>query len=170
LLVDSDLRRPRIHSIFRLNNLSGLSTYLAGSTSEIETVFKKPLTNLSVIPSGPIPPNPSELLGSQRMHELMRVLNEQFDVIVWDSPPLMTVTDSLILSKILDGTVLVIKAGKTTYEMVERGLKVLKGRRESDMESHLLGIVLNGFDLKKNDQYYYQYYSDYPAAGDKTKK
>jgi capsular exopolysaccharide synthesis family protein len=170
LLVDSDLRRPRIHSIFRLNNLSGLSTYLAGSTTEIETVFKKPMTNLSVIPSGPIPPNPSELLGSQRMYELMRVLNEQFDVIVWDSPPLMTVTDSLILSKILDGTVLVIKAGKTTYEMVDRGLKVLKGRRESDMESHLLGIVLNGFDLKKNDQYYYQYYSDNPAAGDKTKK
>jgi len=170
LLVDSDLRRPRIHSIFRLNNLSGLSTYLAGSTSEIETVFKRPLTNLSVIPSGPIPPNPSELLGSQRMHELMRVLNEQFDFIIWDSPPLMTVTDSLILSKILDGTVLVIKAGKTTYEMVDRGLKVLKGRRAGDMESHMLGIVLNGLDLKKNDQYYYQYYSAYTAAGDKTKK
>jgi len=170
LLVDSDLRRPRIHSIFRLNNLSGLSTYLAGATSDIETVFKRPLTNLSIIPAGPIPPNPSELLGSQRMHELMRVLNEQFDVIIWDSPPLMTVTDSLILSKILDGTILVIKAGKTTYEMVDRGLKVLKGRRESDMESHILGVVLNGFDIRKSDQYYYQYYNYYPAAEEKTKK
>jgi len=170
LLVDSDLRRPRIHSIFRLNNLSGLSTYLAGATFDIETVFKRPLTNLSIIPAGPIPPNPSELLGSQRMHELMRVLNEQFDVIIWDSPPLMTVTDSLILSKILDGTILVIKAGKTTYEMVDRGLKVLKGRRESDMESHILGVVLNGFDIRKSDQYYYQYYNYYPAAEEKTKK
>ena len=170
LLVDSDLRRPRIHSIFRLNNLSGLSTYLAGATSDIETVFKRPLTNLSVIPAGPVPPNPSELLSSQRMHELMSVLNERFDVIVWDSPPLMTVTDSLILSNILDGTILVIRAGKTTYEMVDRGLKVLKGRRESDKESHVLGVVLNGFDLKKSDQYYYQYYNYYPAAEEKTKK
>ena len=170
LLVDSDLRRPRIHSIFRLNNLSGLSTYLAGATSDIETVFKRPLTNLSVIPAGPVPPNPSELLSSQRMHELMSVLNERFDVIVWDSPPLMTVTDSLILSNILDGTILVIRAGKTTYEMVDRGLKVLKGRRESDKESHVLGVVLNGFDLKKSDQYYYQYYNYYPVAEEKTKK
>ncbi len=170
LLVDSDLRRPRIHSIFRLNNLSGLSTYLAGATSDIETVFKRPLTNLSVIPAGPVPPNPSELLSSQRMHDLMSVLNERFDVIVWDSPPLMTVTDSLILSNILDGTILVIRAGKTTYEMVDRGLKVLKGRRESDKESHVLGVVLNGFDLKKSDQYYYQYYNYYPAAEEKTKK
>ncbi len=170
LLVDSDLRRPRIHSIFRLNNLSGLSTYLAGATSDIETVFKRPLTNLSVIPSGPVPPNPSELLSSQRMYELMGVLNEKFDVIVWDSPPLMTVTDSLILSKILDGTILVIKAGKTTYEMVGRGLKVLQGRRESDSESRLLGVLLNGFDMKKGDQYYYQYYNYYPTAEEKTKK
>jgi polysaccharide biosynthesis transport protein len=170
LLIDSDLRRPRIHSIFRLNNLSGLSTYLAGATSDIETVYKRPLTNLSVIPAGPIPPNPSELLSSQRMHELMRILNEKFDVIVWDSPPLMTVTDSLILSKILDGTILVVKAGKTTYEMVGRGLKVLQGRSESDSGSRVLGVLLNGFDVKKGDQYYYQYYNYYPTAEEKTKK
>jgi len=170
LLIDSDLRRPRIHSIFRLNNLSGLSTYLAGATSDIETVYKRPLTNLSVIPAGPIPPNPSELLSSQRMHELMRILNEKFDVIVWDSPPLMTVTDSLILSKILDGTILVVKAGKTTYEMVGRGLKFLQGRSEGDSGSRVLGVLLNGFDMKKGDQYYYQYYNYYPTAEEKTKK
>ncbi len=170
LLVDSDLRRPRIHSIFRLNNLSGLSTYLAGATSDIETVFKRPLTNLSVIPSGPVPPNPSELLSSQRMHELMRILNEKFDVIVWDSPPLMTVTDSLILSKILDGTILVIKAGKTTYEMVGRGLRVLQGTHESESGSRVLGVLLNGFDMKQGDQYYYQYYNYYPTAEEKTKQ
>jgi polysaccharide biosynthesis transport protein len=170
LLIDSDLRRPRIHSIFRLNNLSGLSTYLAGATSDIETVFKRPLTNLTVIPAGPIPPNPSELLSSQRMHELMRILNERFDVIVWDSPPLMTVTDSLILSKMLDGTIIVTRAGKTTYEMVSRGLKLLQGMRESDSRSRVLGVLLNGFDIKKGDQYYYQYYNYYPTAEDKTKK
>ena len=170
LLVDSDLRRPRIHSIFRLNNLSGLSTYLAGATYDIDTVFKRPLTNLSIIPSGPIPPNPSELLGSQRMHELMAVLNDRFDVVVWDSPPLMTVTDSLILSKILDGTILVIKAGKTTYEIADKGLRVLKGRRETDLESRVLGVVLNGLDIKKGDQYYYQYYNYYSTPEEEAKK
>lgn len=121
LLIDGDLRKPRIHTIFRLNNLSGLSTYLAGASSDINIVFRKPVTNLSVIPSGPLPPNPSELLGSHKMIELLEVLNEKFDVIIWDSPPLMTVTDSLILSKMLDGTIIVTRAGKTTYEMVSRG-------------------------------------------------
>ncbi len=170
LLVDSDLRKPRIHRIFRLNNLSGLSTYLAGATFDIDTVLKRPLPNLTVIPSGPIPPNPSELLGSHRMGELLSVLNDKFDVIVWDSPPLMTITDSLILSKILDGTIIVTKAGKTTYDIVERGLKLLKGRRETDIGSRVIGVVINGFDLKKSDQYYYQYYNYYPSSQEASKK
>jgi succinoglycan biosynthesis transport protein ExoP len=170
LLVDGDLRKPRIHSIFRLNNLSGLSTYLAGATSDIETVFRKPLTNLSVIPSGPIPPNPSELLGSQKMQELIRILNGKFEVIVWDSPPLMTVTDSLILSKILDGSIIVIRAGKTTYETIDRGLKILKGRREDDVGSHVLGFVVNGLDIKEGDRSYYQYLHYYPQKEGKDKK
>lgn len=170
LLIDSDLRKPRIHTIFRLNNLSGLSTYLAGSTFDIEAVLKRPLSNLSVMPSGPIPPNPSELLGSTRMTELLSILNAKFDVIIWDSPPLMTVTDSLILSKILNGTIIVTKAGKTTYDIVERGLKLLKGRREADIGSRVLGIVINGFDVKKGDQYYYQYYNYYPSAQETSRK
>lgn len=170
LLVDSDLRKPRIHTIFRLNNLSGLSTYLAGATADIETVFKQPLTNLTVIPSGPIPPNPSELLGSNRANELIRLLNERFDLLIWDSPPLMSVTDSLILSKILDGTIIVAKAGKTTYEIVDRGLKLMKGRRDNDSETRILGIVINELDLKKSDQYYYQYYNYYPSRKEDSPK
>ncbi len=170
LLVDSDLRKPRIHTIFRLNNLSGLSTYLAGATADIETVFKQPLTNLTVIPSGPIPPNPSELLGSNRANELISLLNERFDLLIWDSPPLMSVTDSLILSKILDGTIIVTKAGKTTYEIVDRGLKLMEGRRENDIETRILGIVINGLDLKKSDQYYYQYYNYYPSRKEDSPK
>lgn len=166
LLVDGDLRKPRIHSIFRLNNLSGLSTYLAGATPDIDTVFKRPLSNLSVIPSGPVPPNPSELLGSHRMNELLKVLNESFEVIIWDSPPLMSVTDSLILSKNLDGTIIVARAGKTTYDIVIRGLKLLQGRRESDTQSHVIGLVINAFDIKKGDQDYYNYYNYYTS--DKT--
>jgi succinoglycan biosynthesis transport protein ExoP len=170
LLVDGDLRKPRVHSIFRLNNLSGLSTYLAGATSDVETVFKRPLTNLCVIPSGPVPPNPSELLGSQKMQELIQILNEKFDVIVWDSPPLMTVTDSLILSKLLDVSIVVVRAGKTTYEMIDRGLKLMKGRREGDVGSRVLGFVVNGLDIEKGDQYYYQYLHYYPQQEEKDKK
>jgi capsular exopolysaccharide synthesis family protein len=170
LLVDSDLRKPRIHTIFRLNNLSGLSTYLAGATSDIETVFKRPLSNLSVIPSGPVPPNPSELLGSGKMLELVELLSEKFDVVIWDSAPLMTVTDSLILSKIFDGVIIVIKAGKTTYEVVDMGLKLLQGRRETDKKSRVFGVVINGFDIKKSDQYYYQYYNYYPSAEERSKQ
>ncbi len=163
LLIDGDLRKPRIHTIFRLNNLSGLSTYLAGATPDIETVFKRPLSSLTVVPSGPIPPNPSELLGSGRMHELIQILNDRFDVVIWDSPPLMTVTDSLILSRVLDGTIIVTRAGKTTYELVDRGLKLLRGRRETDLESRVLGVVINGLDIKKSGSYYYQYYNYYPS-------
>jgi polysaccharide biosynthesis transport protein len=170
LLIDSDLRKPRIHAAFRLNNLSGLSTYLAGASPDIETIFKRPITNLSILPSGPVPPNPSELLGSNRMNELLRILKEKFDVIIWDSPPLMTVTDALILSKLVDGTIVVVKSGKTTYEIVKRGLSHLRGRSEPDIESHILGVVLNCFDIKRSDQYYYQYYSYYPSDKEKSLK
>ena len=168
LLIDGDLRKPRIHSIFGLNNLSGLSTFLAGATNDIETVFKQPATNLTVIPSGPPPPNPSELLGSGRMNELMGILNDKFDVIIWDSPPLMSVTDSLILSKILDGTIIVTRAGKTTYEVVRRGIRTMKGRRTGDMESHVLGVVINALDIKKSD-YYYNYYNYYSSPEQESK-
>ncbi len=170
VLVDSDLRKPRIHQIFRLNNMSGLSTYLAGATPDIDTILKTPLMNLTIIPAGPLPPNPSELLGSQRMTKLMETLNERFDLAIWDSPPLMTVTDGLILSNLVDGTIIVVRAGKTTYDIIKRGLKLIDGRRKSDTTSNVLGIVINGFDVKNADQYYYKYYNYYPSEKEESKK
>lgn len=164
LLIDSDLRRPRVHSVFGLNNAKGLSTYLAGASSSIH-IIKGPKENLSIIPAGPLPPNPSELLGSYKLHELIRVLKERYNIIIWDSPPLMTVTDSLILSKALDGTVIVTKAGKTTFDIVRRGLKAIRGRRAADSESRILGVVINAIDVKKSDYYYYkQYYRSYYSS------
>ncbi len=164
LLIDSDLRKPRVHSIFGLSNAKGLSTYLAGTSSSIN-IIKGPKENLSIIPAGPLPPNPSELLGSHKLHELIRVLKERFNIIIWDSPPLMTVTDSLILSKVLDGTVIVTKAGKTTFDIVRRGLKAIRGRRASDSESRILGVIINAIDVKKSDYYYYkQYYRSYYSS------
>jgi polysaccharide biosynthesis transport protein len=170
LLIDSDLRKPRIHSVFGLNNLSGLSTYLAGATPDITAVFKSAMINLTVMPSGPPPPNPSELLGSGRMNGLLKILNERFDLVIWDSPPLMSVTDSLILSRILDGTIIVTKAGKTTYDLVNRGLKLLQGNRESLIDSRILGLVINAFNVKNADQHYYQYYNYYPSEKEETRQ
>lgn len=164
LLIDSDLRKPRVHSVFGLNNAKGLSTYLAGTSSSIN-IIKGPRENLSIIPAGPLPPNPSELLGSYKLHELIRVLKERYNIIIWDSPPLMTVTDSFILSKVLDGTVIVTKAGKTTFDIVRRGLKAIRGRRAADSESRVLGVVINAIDVKKSDYYYYkQYYRSYYSS------
>lgn len=164
LLVDSDLRKPRIHKIFGLDNSAGLSTYLAGA-SDSYSIVTNVSRNLSVIPSGPIPPNPSELLGSDRMPSLIDELNKRFDIIIWDSAPLLTVTDSLILSKILDGTIIVTKAGKTTYESVKRGLKSLK-----DIEAGFLGIVINALDVKKSDYYYHSYYNYSYSSEEKSKQ
>ncbi len=151
LLIDSDLRKPRVHKIFGLDNSKGLSTYLAGA-SNINIICKEAVPNLSIIPSGPVPPNPSELLSSGRMYDLIGELNEKFDIIIWDAAPLLTVTDSLVLSKILDGTIIVTRAGQTTYESVSRALKSL-----NDIEAHVLGVVINGLDIRKNE-YYYRYY------------
>lgn len=162
LLIDSDLRKPRIHKIFGLNNSKGLSTYLAGA-SDIDVISLESVKNLNIITSGPIPPNPSELLGSSKMFDLIKVLSEKFDIIIWDSAPLLSVTDSLILSKILDGTIIVARAGETTYESIGRGLKSL-----SDIESHFLGIIINALDVKKSDYYYHSYYNYQYTSGEKS--
>ncbi|MFZ5998204.1 MAG: GumC family protein [Nitrospirota bacterium] len=153
LLIDADLRKPRLHKVFGLNNTKGLSTYLAGA-SDMSITQKGPLSGLSVITSGPIPPNPSELLGSNRMNELLTALSGQYDMIICDSPPLLSVADSLILSKTVEGTIIVTRAGKVTYDEMKRGLKSLY-----DLKAHVLGIVINALDVKKNDYYYQRYYN-----------
>ena len=163
LIVDADLRRPRIHKIFGIDNNMGLSTYLAGA-SDIQFESTKHLSNLSILPSGPLPPNPSELLGSNRMKELITLLEEKFDFIIWDSPPLFSVAESLVLSKLLGGTIIVTRAGTTTYEDLDRGLKSL-----SDIGARFLGVVINGLDLKESDRYYHRYYGHYYGPPERRK-
>jgi len=157
LIVDADLRRPRIHKIFEIDNKTGLSTYLAGA-SEIRFEATGLLPNLSIVPAGPLPPNPSELLGSNRMKELIASLEEKFDFIIWDSPPLFTVAESLILSRMMSGTLFVAKSGSTTYEDLGQGLKAL-----ADIGARCLGIVINGLDLQASNRYYHRYYGYYYA-------
>ncbi len=164
LLVDSDLRRPRIHRIFGLDNSKGLSTCLTG-TSDIGSVLHKAGRNLTVLPAGPVPPNPSELLGSGTMQALLDEVGGRFDIVIWDSSPLLTVTDTLILSKLLNGTIIVAKAGETTYDGARRGLKILK-----DVESPFLGIVINAMDFRKGDYYYQRYYHyGYASGGEQSR-
>ncbi len=155
LLIDADMRKPRQHKVFSLGNGKGLSTYLAGA-SEGDILQKGPLPNLSIITSGPIPPNPSELLSSGRMVQLLEKLGERYDVIICDSPPLLSVTDPLILSRLFDGTVVVTRARQTTYEMAGRSLKAL-----ADVKSNVFGLVLNEFDAAKGGYYYHYGYGTY---------
>ncbi len=161
LLIDADLRKPRVYKALGLTNSKGLSTYLAGA-SDMNIIQQGPLPNLSVITSGPIPPNPSELLTSNRLNFMISDLSEKFDIIIFDAPPLLSVTDSLILSKVLDGTLVVARAGKTTYDDLRKSLKSL-----IDLQSHVLGIVINALDAKKNE-YYYRYHSYYTTDGEKS--
>ncbi len=160
LLIDGDLRKPRIHKIFGLDASTGLSTYLAGA-SGADSIFRKAGPNLTVVPAGPVPPNPSELLGSGMMQSLVRIVNERFDFIIWDSSPLLTVADSLILSRVAEGTVVVTKYGVTTYDGLRRGLKALH-----DIQAPFLGIVINAVDLRKRDYYYRGYYNYAYAPGE----
>ncbi|RTZ99476.1 MAG: hypothetical protein DSY90_01185 [Deltaproteobacteria bacterium] len=157
LLIDADLRKPRIDSIFDIDNSSGLSTFLAG-VSDPETICNGPVENLFIMPAGPIPPNPSELLGAGVMRSLIDSMRKKFDFIVLDSPPILSVTDALLLSKIADGTILVIKSGKSTHEIVRQGMKSLTG-----VDARVLGTVLNAVDIKKSTYYNYGYHQYYHA-------
>ncbi|XCN71653.1 MAG: polysaccharide biosynthesis tyrosine autokinase [Candidatus Electrothrix aestuarii] len=162
LIVDCDMRRPRQHSMFGVDNSYGLSNYLSGNTDEQQPALIQqiPDSKISVLPSGPIPPNPAELLGSKRMKTLLSKSMERFDFVLLDSPPVQQVTDSLLLASLVDGTVTVLRAGKTTFDMLDSGIKKL---RESN--AHMLGLVLNRVTKKHAGQGYYGYYSYYSRKG-----
>ena len=156
LVIDCDLRRPRMHSLLGMTNEIGLSMFLAGTAASEDIIFNVPDEEISLIPSGPIPPDPAELLGSKRMKELIDTLSQRYDFVLLDSPPVQSVTDSLALSQFVAGTVLVIRAGKTTYEILESGLKKLR-----DVNGRVLGFVLNGLKQQDTGKHYYGYNTYY---------
>ena len=161
LVLDCDLRRPRIHAHFGLKNTKGVTNYLSGETnvSELVQTYDK-LPNLKVISSGPIPPNAAELLGSDEMRKLLYVLAENFTHIIIDSPPAISFTDASILSTMVDGVMLVVHGGRSSRAVVRRAKQQLQ-----DVGAHLFGIVLNNVKLEGTDYYYYSgYYSGYYAG------
>jgi len=144
LLIDADLRRPTVHRVFKMNQTHGLSTFLSRQV-EIDTLIHKLwVPNLFVLPCGPIPPNPAELISSERMKELLRALSGRFDHILIDSPPLMNVTDPVILSTMVDGVILVIQAGRSTRDVLRRARQEL-----GSVGAKIFGVVLNNLDIKR---------------------
>ncbi len=168
LLIDGDMRKPRIHKVFGLGDLKGLSTLLTGHSDIKEVIFESGIQNLYLLPSGPKPPNPAELLASGRMAEIITELRKRFEYMVIDSPPLIAVTDSALLSKIVDGVVMVLKAGQTTKEIAKRASKNLR-----EINAKIIGAILNDVDFERDRYYYYypyyyKYYKHY--AGEKEEK
>jgi exopolysaccharide transport family protein len=167
VIVDTDLRKPRIHKVFDKENGVGLSNFLSGR-AELESLVKgTEIPNLFYIPSGPIPPNPSELIGSNLFKSMMVSLEERFDHIVLDSPPVLGFADSIILSTFVDGIILVVSGGKTPRETLQRAKEVLQ-----QVNAKILGVIINRVDIHRSDYgyYYYRYHSYYGKEGKKGKK
>lgn len=152
LLVDADLRKPTVHHTYLVSNQRGLSTVIAGQERIDDTVCETNIQNLWVIPSGPIPPNPAELLNSVKMNTFIREATARYDAVLFDAPPVLAVTDAQILSTKVDGTILVINAGKTPRE------QALKAKSQlHNVRANLIGTVLNNKDIKREGDYYYYY-------------
>ncbi|MGG0848195.1 CpsD/CapB family tyrosine-protein kinase [Peribacillus simplex] len=152
LLVDADLRKPTVHYTFNLPNAFGMTNVLTKRMELKDAVVETDEKNLYVLSSGPIPPNPAELLGSNSMTELFERFYEEFDVIIMDTPPVLAVTDAQILSNKCDGTILVISSGKTGTEQAIKAKELLNAA-----SCNLLGVVLNNKKMQKNSDYYYYY-------------
>lgn len=160
LLVDADMRRSTMHKILKLNNYLGLSHYLRGEL-ELEKIIQDTfIENLKCICCGPSPSNPSELLGSIKMKEFVETVGNSFDKVIFDSPPVLSVTDSLVLGKVLDGVIQVVRFGKYPRDMIFRAKQ-----RFQEMEIKTIGVVLNDIDIERSGRYYYPYYYRYYHKG-----
>ncbi|MEO2223862.1 CpsD/CapB family tyrosine-protein kinase [Priestia megaterium] len=150
LLIDADLRKPTGHYTFRLENHIGLTNVLTRQSTLAQAVQESEIPHLSVLTSGPIPPNPSELLASVQMAELLKEMKEQFDMIIFDTPPILAVADAQILANQVDGTILVVSSGKTEKDAALKAKELL-----SNAQGKLLGVVLNNRKVEEGNYYYY---------------
>jgi protein-tyrosine kinase len=150
LLIDADLRKPTVHYTFQLDNTTGLTNVLTKQTQLEKAAVTTLVDNLSVLSSGPIPPNPAELLGSKAMEDMLVVALEQYDIVIFDTPPVLAVTDAQILANRCDGTILVVGSGKTQIEPAMKSKELLLSSK-----GKLLGVVLNRKNAKDSQYYYY---------------
>jgi succinoglycan biosynthesis transport protein ExoP len=165
VILDCDMRRANVHKVFGTANDHGISNLLVGNSNMREAILHTRIPNLDVIPCGPIPPNPAELLGSTRMTTLLNSLRKHYAHILIDSPPSIAVTDAVVLSKSVDGVILVIRAGYTAKEIIKSGIAQFGA-----VGAHILGAVLNGVDMSRDSYRYQYYYYHYSEDGDRKKR
>jgi capsular exopolysaccharide synthesis family protein len=150
LLVDADLRKPTVHRTFGVNNLFGFTTVLTKQATLGSTVLETDEKDLYILTSGPVPPNPAELISSKSMEQFIEEAKEQFDYVLFDTPPLLAVADPQILANKVDGSIYVVFSGKTEIDQAKKAKELLE-----NAQSKLVGVVLNHKELKNNEYYYY---------------
>jgi capsular exopolysaccharide synthesis family protein len=169
LLIDADLRKPVQHNVFDQPRGPGLAEYLVGNVEDFMSVIHSTkVENLFIVSAGALPPNPSELLGSERMSRLVDDLEQKWDMVIFDSPPIVAVTDSSMISSEIDALIMVVKAGQTERTAVDRALDTI-----SNVNSPLIGAILNGANqetLVGKYSYYYSYYNYYYHSDDDAPK
>ena len=154
LLVDGDLRRPSVHKVLGIEKADGLSDLLVGRFTQQEAVLSTEIPNFYVVPAGTVPENPAELLNGQMMRNFVTSIAEQFDWVILDSPPIVPLADAELLSSLVDGVLLVVRAYQTPTDLIVKSLQTLHGKR-------ILGIVFNGIE-KSRSPHYENYYYSYP--------
>lgn len=153
LIIDADMRRPRLHSIFGIENGNGLSTLLSSELTDADitaAVRQDEKSKLYMLTSGPIPPNPAELIGSPQMALLLKMLQARFTHVVVDSPPIASFTDGVLIASMVDGVILVVNAGRSSRQVVKRSRQLLQ-----EIGAKVFGVVLNNVNLNAKDNYYY---------------
>jgi capsular exopolysaccharide synthesis family protein len=153
LIIDADMRRARLHSVFKVPNGLGLSSVLSSELSDkeiLDLIHYDERTKVHVMTSGPIPPNPAELIGSEQMVNLLKLLQKEFTHVVVDSPPISSFTDGVLIASLVDGVILVVHSGKSSRQVVKRARQLL-----TDVRARVLGVVLNNVNLNSQDNYYY---------------
>ena len=153
LVIDADLRNPTQHKLFELGNFEGLSNFLVQDEEGQNFIKQTAVPGVRVLTGGPIPPNPAELVGSQRMKRLIEEVSEQFDVVLIDTPPIIAVTDAAILAQEVDGVILVLASGEVNKEYAQRAKEQL-----DKVGAKILGAIINKADMKTSEYYYYYYY------------
>ena len=153
LLVDTDMRRPRLHVSTKVSRTTGLSNLIVGDADYDSVIRPTEIPNLFVLPCGPLPPNPAEILMTHKFEAVLAELGKRFDRVILDSPPLQVVTDAVVLSKQTDGVILVVHAGKTLRDEIKRSARQIKG-----VGGKIFGVIVNAIEPDQRSGYYYSYY------------
>jgi capsular exopolysaccharide synthesis family protein len=151
LLIDGDLRKPTVHYTFKVSNIYGLTNVLTRQTKLQDAIVSTKIPNVDVLPSGPVPPNPSEIIDSKSMNHLIEEASAMYDYVLFDTPPIMAVTDAQLLAHRVDGVILVVSSGKTEIEGAVKAKELL-----NHANAKIIGTVLNAKEMR-NENYYYYY-------------